>query len=86
MTECTLNALAFYFTFSHFIDWMYWDRSGRKIPGCLSVRVCVYVCLCECMRVYRKPSGQKRLFFDIEILNNDNWILVFDNSIIYIEK
>ena len=32
-------------TFSHFIDWMYWDRSGPKIPGCLSVCVCLCVCL-----------------------------------------
>ena len=35
------------FTFSHFIDGMYWDRSGQKIPGCLSV--CVSVCLCVCV-------------------------------------
>ena len=37
----------FFFTFSHFIDWMYWDRSGWKIPGCLSV--CVSVCVCVCL-------------------------------------
>ena len=36
-----------FFTFSHFIDWMYWDRSGRKIPGCLSV--CLYLCVCLCV-------------------------------------
>ena len=31
-----------------FIDWMYWDRSGPKMPGCLSV--CLCVCLSVCPR------------------------------------
>ena len=37
----------FFFTFSHIIDWMYWNRSGPKILGCLSVclSMCVPVCL-----------------------------------------
>ena len=34
-------------TFSHFIDLMYWDRSGQKIPGCLSL--CLFVCLSVCL-------------------------------------
>ena len=31
-----------------FIDWMYWDRRGPKIPG---LSVCVCVCLCVCLSV-----------------------------------
>ena len=34
-------------TFSHFIDLMYWDRSGPKIPGCLCL--CQFVCLSVCL-------------------------------------
>ena len=30
---------------------MYWDRSGPKIPGCLSVCVSVCVCVCVCLSV-----------------------------------
>ena len=57
---CTSNELGCpsvdLFTFSHFIDWMYWDRSGPKIPGCLSV--CVSVCLCACLSVCLRWYGE----------------------------
>ena len=42
-----------------FIDWMYCDRGGPKIPGCLSVSLCVYasVCVCVCSRQYAEITG-----------------------------
>ena len=41
-------------SFSHFIDWMYLDLSGPKIPGCLSVHLSV--CLCVCLSVRARTS------------------------------
>ena len=55
--KLTYSYLRLIFTFNHIIDWMYCDRSGRKIPGCLSVCLSVCLCVCVCPRWYGETTG-----------------------------